>query len=81
MRMVMTGAVLWVALTGATYTHDCNGDMASIDKALAASTGLTVTQKAEVMARRAYGEEMHLAKKHEKAVTTMAKAKEILGIK
>ncbi|MDH3593448.1 MAG: hypothetical protein OEU09_06100 [Rhodospirillales bacterium] len=55
--------------------------MATIDREFAASRGLTVTQRAEVMARRAYGEEMHLADKHEKAVTTLAKAKEILGVK
>jgi len=81
MRIVITGAALWFALTGATFTHDCNGDMATIDREFAASRGLTVTQRAEVMARRAYGEEMHLADKHEKAVTTLAKAKEILGVK
>ncbi len=81
MRVAITATALWVALTGATPTHDCYGDIATIDRELAASRELTVMQKAEVMARRAYGEEMHLADKHEKAVTILAKAKEILGVK
>ena len=79
-RLILTTAVL-VAFAGPAVAFHCPRDMAAIDAALAKNPDLTAEQKAEVAKRRAEGEELHNAGKHQESVDTLAKAMEILGIK
>ena len=71
------GALL---MAGTAFAFHCPKDMAQIDAALAQNPKISAEQMAEVKKLRAEGEVLHKAGKHQDAVDTLAKAKEILGI-
>ena len=81
MRQLFLTAIALVAFAGPAVAFHCPRDMAAIDAALAKNPNLTAEQKTEVMTRRAEGEKLHNAGKHQESVDTLAKAMEILGIK
>ena len=70
------GALL---MAGAAFAFHCPKDMAAIDAAMKTAK-LSSADKAKVQAYRKQGEALHKAGKHQEAVDTLAKAKEILGI-
>jgi hypothetical protein len=70
-----------VAASGTAFAATCPGEMKKIDEALAKSPKLTEAQMSEVKKLRADGEALHKAGKHGDSVATLAKAKDILGVK
>ena len=70
-----------VAASGSAFAFHCPADMAKIDAALAKHPKLTDAQMAEVKKRRADGEALHKAGKHQESVDTLAKAMKILNVK
>ena len=81
MRQLFLTAMVLVAFAGPAVAFHCPRDMAAIDAALAKNPSLTTEQMTEVTTRRAEGEKLHKAGKHQESVDTLAKAMEILGIK
>ena len=81
MKRLLIAAALSFGLAGPALAFHCPKDMAEIDAALAKNPSLSAGQLAEVTKRRAEGEAFHNAGKHQEAVDTLAKAKEILGLK
>ena len=80
MKRFLIAAGLSLALAGPAFAFHCPKDMADIDAALAQNPALSAELMAEVTKRRAEGEALHNSGKHQEAVDTLAKAKEILGI-
>ena len=80
MKRILMAAGLSVVLASPALAFHCPKDMADIDAALAQNPALSAEQLAEVTKRRAEGEALHKAGKHQESVDTLAKAKEILGI-
>ena len=80
MKRILMAAGLSLALASPALAFHCPKDMADIDAALAQNPALSAEQLAEVTQRRAEGEALHNAGKHQESVDTLAKAKEILGI-
>ena len=81
MKIVIAAAILTVALTAPALAFQCPADVGKIDAALAAGPSLSAARIAEVKALRDSGEALHKSGKHQESVDTLAKAKEILGIK
>ena len=81
MKHLALTALLSIAMAAPAMAFHCPKDMAEIDAALAQSPSLTSEQMSEVKQRRADGERLHNAGQHQESVDTLAKAKEILGIK
>jgi hypothetical protein len=79
-RVLLAGAVA-IALTGTALAGQCPKLMGEIDAALAAGPSITAEQQAEVMKLRGEGEAQHAAGQHAESEATLAKAKEILGLK
>ena len=67
--------------SSAAFAFHCPADMKKIDEALAKSPKLSDAQMSEVKKRRAEGESLHKAGKHQESVETLAKAMDILGVK
>ena len=80
MKRLLIAAGLSAALATPALAFHCPKDVADIDAALAKSPSLSAAQLAEVTQRRDEGQALHNAGKHQEAVDTLAKAKEILGI-
>jgi len=59
----------------------CPKDMKEIDEALSKKPNLTEAQLKEVSKLRADGEAFHKAGKHQESVDSLAKAKDLLGLK
>ena len=81
MKHLALAAILSIAVAAPAMAFHCPKDMADIDAALAKNPSLSADQMTEVKQRRADGERLHNSGKHQEAVDTLAKAKEILGIK
>lgn len=81
LKKTLLAAVLAVAFAGPAFAFHCPKDMAEIDAALAAGTQLSEADLAKVKELRAEGETYHKAGQHQESVDTLAKAKEMLGIK
>jgi len=79
MKTLISAAVLSFALAGPALALQCPSDIAAIDAALQTAS-LTDEQKAEVMALRDEGQQLHSAGQHQQSMDTLAQAKEILGI-
>jgi hypothetical protein len=79
-RMIALGAAMLFAAGSALAMH-CPKDMKAIDDALAKNPKLTAAQMKEVKERRAKGEELHKAGKHQESVDELGKAMKILDIK
>ena len=69
------------AFSGTAFAFHCPADMKKIDEALAKNPKLSEAQMSEVKKRRAEGESLHKAGKHQESVETLAKAMNILGVK
>ena len=74
-------AATFAVFSSAAFAFHCPADMKKIDEALAKSPKLSDAQMTEVKNRRAEGETLHKAGKHQESVETLAKAMGILGIK
>ena len=81
MKRIAIAAILTAVLAGPALAKQCPVDMKKIDAALAASPQISTAQMAEVTQLRAAGAKQHKGGQHGAAVKTLAKAKEILGIK
>jgi len=81
MKRILTAAIVTLVMTGTALANQCPKDMAEIDAAMAANSQITAEQKAEVVKLRAEGEALHKAGDHAASIETLAKAKEILGLK
>ena len=81
MKRILTAAIVTLVMTGTALANQCPKDMAEIDAAMAANPQITAEQKAEVVKLRAEGEALHKAGDHAASIETLAKAKEILGLK
>ena len=79
-RSFALGAALLFAAGTALASH-CPKDMKQIDEALAKNPKLSEAQMTEVKQLRAKGEEEHKAGNHKASEDTLAKAKNILGLK
>lgn len=79
-RMFAIAAAL-VLFSAPAFAYHCTKDIAQIDKALAAGPNLSSAQIAEVNALRDEGESLHRSGKHRKAINTLAKALDMLGVK
>ncbi len=77
-KLLITAAFVMVAAPA--FAFHCPNDMAEIDAALAAGTTLSEADLNEVMSLRAEGETQHNADDHASSVSTLEKAKIILGI-
>ncbi len=80
LRHLIAVTTLAVFSTAALAFH-CPADMKKIDEALAKNPKLSDAQMSEVKKRRAEGEGLHKAGKHQESVETLAKAMDILGVK
>lgn len=67
--------------SSAAFAFHCPADMKKIDEAMAKNPKLSEAQMSEVKQRRAEGETLHKAGKHQESVDTLAKAMGILGVK
>lgn len=76
----VVAAVLAVSFSGAAIAGECPRHMKAIDDSLAKNPALSAQAKADVSKLRAEGEAAHKAGKHSESMTSLAKAKQILGI-
>jgi hypothetical protein len=81
MKTLVVAAAMAAVMASPALAFHCPKDMAAIDAALPKAMGLSADQKKEVMDHRMKGEALHKAGDHQGSVDTLAKAKEILGIK
>ena len=81
MKRLFLAAALTAGLASPALAGQCPVDMGKIDAALSANPQITAEQKAEVAKLRAEGEMLHKTGKHKESVETLAKAKDILGVK
>ena len=81
MKALIPAALLSLGLTvaGPAFAFQCPSDIAKIDEALQSSS-LSDAEKAEVMALRDEGEQLHSSGQHQQSMATLAQAKEMLGI-
>ncbi len=80
MKRIAIAAILTAVLVGPALAGQCPVDRKKVDAALAAGPQISAAQMAEVATLRAEGETQHKGGQHGAAVTTLAKAKDILGI-
>ena len=73
-------AIAALFAAGTAFASHCPQEMKKIDDALAKSPPLSQQQLAEVKEYRINGEVYHKAGEHQKALDTLEKAKQILGI-
>lgn len=74
-------ASLFALTSGTAFAFHCPKEMKAIDAALTKNPKLSAQQMADVKKYRAEGEKLHKAKKHQEALDTLDKAKNILGMK
>ncbi len=80
-KRILLAALLAAGLATPAFAFQCEDDMLAVDAALAKSPRLSASLLAEVKTLRAKGEWQHSSGQHGGAIRTLAKAKEILGIK
>ena len=80
MKPIAIAAFLSAMLAGPALAGQCPVDMKKIDAALAQNPSISAEQLAEVTKLRAAGAAQHSSSQHGASVTTLAKAKSILGI-
>ena len=81
MKRIFLAALLATGLATPAFAFQCESDSGAIDAALARAPQLSASLSAEVKALLVKGERQHSSGQHVRAVRTLAKAKEILGIK
>ena len=79
MYRLLFGILLALSISGAASAGSCPNHMKEIDAALGGAS-LGAAQMAEVKMLRATGEDLHKNGKHADSVSTLKKAKKILGI-
>ena len=79
-RKRLVAGALAALLSSAAFAFHCPQEMKKIDDALAKNPPLSQQQLAEVKEYRINGEVYHKAGEHQKALDTLEKAKQILGI-
>ncbi len=80
MKHIAIAALLSAILAGPALAGQCPLEMKKIDAALAQNPSITAAQLAEVTKLRAEGAAQHSSGQHGASVSTLAKAKGILGI-
>lgn len=80
MTRTLIVASLLALLAAPANAFQCPRDVAAVDAALAAGTGISAETKTKVMELRNKGDEAHKAGRHQEAVDTLAEAKKLLGI-
>ena len=80
-KRILLAALLAVGLATPTFALQCESDMLAIDAALEKNPRLSASLLAEVKTLLANGETQHYRGQHGRAIRTLAKAREILGIK
>lgn len=81
MKSIVLAVILAAGLASSALAGSCPKLMKDVDAALGMHPKISAAQLAEVKALRAQGEAEHKGGKHAASVATLAKAKEILGIK
>ncbi len=81
MKSILLAALLAAGLATPAFAFQCESDIVAVDAALARTPQLSASLSAEVKALLATGERQHSSGQHGRAIKTLAKAKEILGIK
>lgn len=79
MYRLLFGVLLALSISGTSSAGSCPKHMKDIDAALG-GTSLGAAQMAEVKLLRVTGEDLHKSGKHADSVSTLKKAKKILGI-
>ncbi len=80
MKRIFIAAILSAILAGPALAGQCPVGMKKIDAALAQNPSISAAQLAEVTKLRAAGAAQHSSGQHGDAVSSLAKAMEILGI-
>ncbi len=80
-KRILLTALLAAGLVTPAFAFQCEDDMLAVDAALAKNPQLSASLLAEVKTLLAKGETQHSRGQHGRAIRTLAKAKEILGIK
>ena len=80
MKLLISAAVLSLALAGPALAGSCPKLMGEVDAALASNPSLSAEQMTEVTELRAQGEAQHSGGQHAESIESLNKAKEILGI-
>ena len=80
-KRTLLAALLAAGLATPAFAFQCEDDMLAVDAALARNPRLPASLLAEVKTLLAKGEGQHSSGQHGQAIRTLAKAKEILGIK
>ena len=78
---ILLAALLAVGLATPAFAFQCEDNMLAVDAALAKNPQLSASLLAEVKTLLAKGETQHSSGQHGQAIRTLAKAKDILGIK
>ncbi len=78
---ILLAALLAVGLATPAFAFQCEDNMSAVDAALAKNPQLSASLLAEVKTLLAKGETQHSSGQHGQAIRTLAKAKDILGIK
>ncbi len=81
MKSILLAALLAAGLATPALAFQCESDIVAVDAALTRTPQLSASLSAEVKALLATGERQHSSGQHGRAIKTLAKAKEILGIK
>ncbi len=81
MKRILLAALLAAGLATPAFAFQCESDIVAIDAALARNPQLSASPLAEVKALLVKGERQHSGGQHGRAIRTLAKAKEILGIR
>lgn len=76
----MSVVILFGLATSVALAHGCPGEMAAIDKALAAKPALPAETIRKIRQLRAEGERLHKDDKHGESMLVLGSAKKLLGI-
>ena len=79
LRGPLLAAAVMAAVAVPAVANQCPADIQKIDAALAGAQ-LSQEETAEVRRLRDEGQKLHEAGKHEEAVATLARAKQMLGV-
>ena len=80
-KRILLAALLAAGLATPAFAFQCEDDMLAVDAALAKNPRLSASLLTEIKTLLATGEGQHSSGQHGQAIRTLAKAKEILGIK
>ena len=81
LKSLIAATALVAVLSVPAVAGQCPMDMRKIDAAMAKNPQLSQAQMTRVKQLRAQGEQQHKAGQHAASVSSLAQAKEILGVK